>query len=292
MDVFVSSRKRISNDSAADLLSCLYYFHHSPFFPSRYSSRSFVAPNESLSTVFTFSRWFGPGRIGREFRPRHAVLTLHVWLLHKRLLVDSYDQSAALKVDEELFSILWDDTTCRIRQTGVMELAVNKNLMQVQQYTFLHLTHYDHVYTQFLDQPAERLKELRNLVWHHWLLRDPDGEKRTDHLDRICWYIDANYRNILHEWPDEYYRSSRVAWVDLPDFTNIRKADHNHHTNEDDKADDDDDGGSSGSLFLPERPLHPDDVLPHPWLRNITNRGVEYYWNPNTGESTWERPTQ
>lgn len=216
------------------------------------------------------SRWFGPGRVGREFRPRHAVLTLHIWLLHKRLLADEYDKDTALAVDEELFNILWDDTTCRIRQAGVYELSVNKHLMQVQQYTFLHLTHYDHCYTEFLDKPEARLKELREIVWHHWFMSDPAVEHRTDHLDRICWYIDANYRNMMHELPDEYYRESRVAWVDLPDLTNMRDSD--------------------GTTLLPENPIHEDDVLPQPWLRNITNRGAEYYWNPETGASAWERP--
>ena len=84
-------------------------------------------------------RWYGPARVKREFRPRHAVLTLHVWLLHKRLLADQYDHDNALTIDEEMFNILWDDSLCRIRQTGAMELAVNKHLQKVQQYTFLHL---------------------------------------------------------------------------------------------------------------------------------------------------------
>jgi len=215
-------------------------------------------------------RWYGPARVKREFRPRHAVLTLHVWLLHKRLLADQYDHDNALTIDEEMFNILWDDSLCRIRQTGAMELAVNKHLQKVQQYTFLHLTHYDHCYTpEFLENPALRLDELRKLVWHHWFLRDPDLEKRYDHLDRIAWYIDANYRNVMHHWPDEYYRQARVQWVDLPDFGGMRDAD---------------------GVLLEERPVHPDDVLPKPWLRHITIRGVEYYWNPETRESTWDRP--
>ena len=149
------------------------------------------------------------------------MLTMHIWLLHKRLIADQSDHDIALKVDEELFNILWDDTTCRIRQAGVNELAVNKELMKVQQYTFLHLTHYDHAFTEFLDKPVERLEELRKIIGHHIFVRDPAVKHRNDHLDRIAWYIDANYRNIMHELPDEYYRESRVKWVVLPDFTNI-----------------------------------------------------------------------
>jgi cytochrome b pre-mRNA-processing protein 3 len=235
--------------------------------------------NGVILFVFLFSsfllllfsrRWYGPGRIGRDFRPRHAMLTMHVWFLHKRLLADTYDTETALSIDEEFFTIFWDDTTSRIRKAGVTEMAVNKMLMQVQQYTFLHLTHYDHIYSQFLDKPEERLIELRKLVAHHIFVRDPKYEQSTDHLDRIAWYIDMNYRNIMLVWPDAYYREARVQWVDCPDFTNIR---------------------DEHGRILPNIPVDPEDLLPEPWLRNITRRGDEYYWNPITRESRWIRPT-
>lgn len=214
-------------------------------------------------------RWFGPGRIARDFRSRHSLITMHIWFLHKRLIADAVDRELALMIQEELFNILWDDTTCRIRQQGVGELLVNKHLLQVQQYTFLHLTHYDHAYTEFLNKPAERLKELRKIVWQHILVRDEEAEHRNDHLDRLAWYVEANYQNIMMDWPDQYYREARVAWVDLPDFSSMVDA---------------------NGEPMEEKPLHPDDVLPSPWQRNITMRGVEYYWNPATMKSTWTRP--
>lgn len=213
--------------------------------------------------------WFGPGRIPRNFRHRHAMLTMHIWFLHKRLILDKIDEDNALMIQEELFNTLWEDTTHRIRKEGVRELLVNKSLMQVQQYTFLHLTNYDHIYTEFLDKPTERLKELRKLVWQHIFVRDEGMKARTDHLDRIAWYIEANYQNIVMEWPDAYYRKGRVAWVNLPDFSNLK-----------------DENGN----ILPENRVHPDDVLPDPWERNITIKGEEYYYRTDTRESSWSRP--
>jgi cytochrome b pre-mRNA-processing protein 3 len=234
---------------------------------------------------------------------------MHIWFLHKRLIHDAHDLDAALMVQEELFNILWDDTTSRIRQTGTSELLVNKHLMQVQQYTVLHLTHYDHAFTDFyLQRPLERMKELRTLVSYH-IFRDPsmiatdpasasssssppsaDGpnanDERTDSaaspsissnsstvstdlLDRYAWYLEANYQNIMLHWPDAHYREGRVAWVNLPDFSHVKD--------------------SRGEL-LPDSPVNPDDALPSPWLTNITRRGVDYYWNPETRQSRWERP--
>jgi hypothetical protein len=209
------------------------------------------------------------------------------------------DRDNALLVQEELFNILWDDTVCRIRQTGTNELLVNKLLMQVQQYTFMHLTHYDQAYTShYLQHPLERMKELRHLVSLHVVREQPSQSQQVpslssssstgatedsnpppssaavpnvDQIDRLAWYIEANYQNIMLDWPDPYYREGRVQWVDLPSFEGMR------------------DPQTGDPLPVPS--LHPDDVLPHPWLFNITRRGDAYYWNPETRESTWERPT-
>ena len=219
------------------------------------------------------SRWFGPGRIDRGFRSYQALLTMHIWFLHKRLIGDQEDPHQAALIQEELFDIFWTDSTNRMRAHGVNELLINKNLKTVQQYTFMHLFHYDHCYTELLDSPRDRLDELKNLVLTHILLLNPDDQKaldlHEDHAERIAWYIEAQYQNIVHDLPDSFYRKARIAWVDLPDFSNLK------------------DG--SGRI-LEEIPIDSDDILPKNWLRNIANDGTYYYWNEKTRKSQWERP--
>ena len=254
------------------------------------------------------SLWFGPGRIPRDFRNRHALLTMHLWFLHKRLISDTHDTPWALAIQEELFAIFWDDTTCRVRQEGINELLVSKNVTQVQQYTWLHLTHYDHIYTELLNKPNERWQELQRLIARHILidrqdiakskeyhqkrnhnnisvdqeqtnelLDDPNtlvASKLPSQLDRIAWYIDLQYQNIVLDWPDVDYRDGRVVWTNLPDFTNMTTI-----------------GKDGCPHLLPIQPVHDDDVVPEPWRRNITLKGQDYYWNTETDESSWERPT-
>jgi cytochrome b pre-mRNA-processing protein 3 len=240
-------------------------------------------------------RWYGPGRIPRDFRHRHAVLTMHVWFLHKRLISDQVDAPTARLVQGELFKALWDDTVCRIRQLGVRELSLSKHLKQVTEYTLSHLTSYDKVYTDFLDKPGRRIQALRKIVWRHILVRSVDSTKDEglfdensiismkdmNQLNRITWYIEANYQNILMDLPDTYYRQGRIAWVDLPDFTNAQE-----ENGEEDEGEADCPTVSASTSAA----LHPDDVLPAPWLKNVTLKGIDYYWNPETMESTWERP--
>lgn len=278
------------------------------------------------------SRWYGPGRIPRNFRSRHAMVTMHLWFLHKRLIASntrgsgSLSSDQALQVQEELFEIFWNDTLCRIRAEGVREMAVNKSLLKVQQYSFLHLFHYDHIYqalassqshldprqeeenTAEAEQPPRtppppvttdrdddddedddemdplsvldptldltkvenRIAELKKLIWMHILVRDPQAKDSDDYLERLAWYIEAQYQNILVDWPSRYVSQARIGWVDLPDFSHLKD---NH------------------GRTMEERLLHPDDVVPKPWLVNITLRGQTYYWNTETRKSQWEKPT-
>jgi cytochrome b pre-mRNA-processing protein 3 len=218
-------------------------------------------------------RWFGPGRISKDFRSFQALVTMHVWFLHKRLISDGGDPHMAALIQEELFDILWTDTTCRMRSHGVNEWLMNKNLKTVQQYTFMHCFHYDHCYTELLDKPKERFDELKDLVMAHILLLSPDDEKahalHNDQAERIAWYIEAQYQNIAHDLPEESYRNGRVAWVDLPDFSDLKDGKGN---------------------ILEEHPIDPDEVLPSDWVRNVANDGTYYYWNLKTREATWDRP--
>lgn len=227
----------------------------------------------SILWPLSFSRWFGPGRIDRDFRSYQALLTMHIWFLHKRLIMDNEDPHRAALIQEELFDIFWTDSSNRMRAHGVNELLINKNLKTVQQYTFMHLFHYDHCYTELLDSPKERLEELKSLVLTHILLISPDDQKalelHDDHAERIAWYIETQYQNIVHDLPDELYRKARIAWVDLPDFSKLKDA--------------------SGKE-IGDQPINAEDVLPKNWVRNIANDGTYYYWNEVTRQAQWERP--
>lgn len=211
--------------------------------------------------------WFGPGRIERVFRPRHAILTMHIWFLHKRLIEDKVDPHFSLMVQEELFDILWYDTTVRIRAEGVNELTVNKHLKDVQQVTFAHLCHYDHAYQEFAEDDAERMRELKELVWMHVMNRDEEAS--PDVVERLALYIDMQYKNIVQQLPHEYFRQGRIPWTNIPDFKGVRDVKGN---------------------VLEDVPCHEDDVLPEGWQKGLTNSGDAYYWNAALNTSSWEKP--
>lgn len=223
-----------------------------------------------LSSYFLYSRWYGPGHVGRDFRARHAILTMHLWFLHKRLISTdkvAADNHSALLVQEELFDIFWDDTQKRIREQGVAEMTVGKHLNDVQQYTFQHLTHYDHAFTEFELKPKARFEELCGILWVHVLQREDDF--CSDQVQRMAYYIDTQYNNIMNRLPETYWTEGRLAWVDIPDFTKLR---------------------DNKGKILPEVPLDPYDLLPEGWYKALSNAGEAYYWNPEERTAQWQRP--
>jgi len=241
-------------------------------------------------------RWYGAGRIGRDFRYYQAILTMHIWFLHKRLLANEADQHNAALIQEELFDILWIDSSNRMRAHGVNEMLINKNLKKVQQYSFMHMFHYDHCYTgDLLENPADRLEALKMTIKTHILLlpslsHESDDEsdayngndepvdeetlekhlEHDDQAERIAWYIETQFQNIIHDLPDSFFRKARIAWVDLPSFDRMID-------------------GNTGKE-LPKQTVDPEDALPLDWTKSIANDGSYYYWNLKTREALWERP--
>lgn len=128
----------------------------------------------------------------------------------------------------------------------------------------MHLFSYDFCYTELLDDAATRHDELKHLVQTHILLLNPEDQKALAHHDdlasRIAWYVETNYQNVVHDLPEAFFQKARIAWVNLPDFSD-------------------------------ENPIDMEDVLPPNWIRNIANDGTYYYWNEETRDAQWERPT-
>jgi len=225
---------------------------------------------------------------------------MHIWFLHKRLVGDEDDPHNAALIQEELFDILWIDSSNRMRAHGVNEMLINKNLQKVQQYTFMHMFHYDHCYTgDLLDNPTDRLDALKMTIKTHILLlpslsnddnedeHDNDNDNgnhesadeellqkhiaHDDQAERLAWYIETQFQNIIHDLPDSFFRKARIAWVDLPSFDHMID-------------------GTTGKELPKQIIDDPEDVLPLDWTKSIANDGSYYYWNLKTREAQWDRP--
>lgn len=64
---------------------------------------------------------FSGGLIPEDFRSKHTLLLLHIWMVHKRLIQEG---NPGMSTQECLFDELWEDTCGRIRLAGIPELSV------------------------------------------------------------------------------------------------------------------------------------------------------------------------
>lgn len=143
----------------------------------------------------------------KAFRPRHALVFAHVWLVHRAFeTVGASTKRARGLLQEELFDELWEDTQERIRVEGVAEISVNKHLTDVQKYSFQAALEYDDASAR---TGADRRDALGAAVWRHVYLAKEDAEE--DKCLAVADYLLARLdSNILAEQPDE------VDWRGAP----------------------------------------------------------------------------
>lgn len=123
--------------------------------------------------------WTRHGRVEDDFRPRHALIMAHVWMVHRRL----HDANSKL-LQEAVFDELWEDTTRRVRGTGVPELMVNKHLTDVQKYSFAAAIEYDTAL-----QADDKTDHLAAAVWRHVFLAKEDDKITVEHCNDVATYM-------------------------------------------------------------------------------------------------------
>lgn len=94
-----------------------------------------------------------------DFRGQQALLVLHVWLVHKRLLEEG---TLGKILQEQLFDRMWEDAIVRLRHQQVSELTVNKYLKEVQQFGFSACIAYDDCLNTSTTKPGTK-KQLPGL---------------------------------------------------------------------------------------------------------------------------------
>lgn len=189
----------------------------------------------------------------RSFRAQQALLMVHVWMVHRRLALES---EAGKIMQELLFDRLWEETVVRMRYQDISELTVNKNLAQVQQICFNSCIAYD-----------KGLKHgpnvLQTAVAQHLLENEtPEGLRIASIMAE---YMKRELKK-LEKVDGKYIMVGTIPWSALPE-TNV-------NTN----FENDDDVVLIGQRF-------------GNWRSALDNRGKLYYWNMTTRYSVWRQPT-
>lgn len=224
--------------------------------------------------------WYGPNKVETDFKPQHAMLSMHVWFIHRRLLAANDDGKGEsgnfnLMIQEELFDIFWNDTKSRIRAAGVHELTVNKHLKDAQQATFLHCTQFDHAFNDSGDDKLQRFEIICDAVWKHILGGMDDVDE--DLIRRLGAYVEYQLDNVVFKLPDAYFEEGRIGWGNVPDLSKF-----DTETNDDANKD-----GNEGNKT---KFLSGLKFLDNDWVQVLTDAGTPYYWNTSSQRVQWQKP--
>ncbi len=166
--------------------------------------------------------------IPEDFRSKHSILVVHLWIIHKRLLQEG---KRGQFLQECLFDTFWEDSSNRIRELGVNELQVNKMLSQVQGFTFKTCLEFDHALMK--TEEAEVLEELGGALWRSVYSRSEDinpehiMDMRREHLFVSKMSSEDIMRGHV-EWS-----VSSPPWVAIGDEVKASHESHEKHESHD-----------------------------------------------------------
>ncbi|CAM9938648.1 unnamed protein product, partial [Phaeothamnion confervicola] len=155
--------------------------------------------------------WHRGGQIGDDFRSRHALLSAHVWVMHKRLILEGAEGQ---RLQETLFDELWNETTRRLRSVGIGELSVNKYLEEVQQYSFGAMVAYDDAMDVLPGYDAGGGFALANAVRLNIYMRD-GADMSAQQAAAMAAYMRHELVTLL-ELPRDAVLEGRVAFGEPP----------------------------------------------------------------------------
>lgn len=160
--------------------------------------------------------WYSRGLIGGEFRSKHTVMLLHIWMVHKRLLVKDLG-SEGPRIQESLFDEFWDDTSDRIRQVGVPEISVNKYLSEVQGYSFKTCVELDACLAKYggndTTNEDDLLDSMGGVLWRSAYARR--NEIEVDHVLELAKYVREN-QQMVQSLSKEVIQEGVIKWGDIP----------------------------------------------------------------------------
>lgn len=190
-----------------------------------------------------------------DFTTEHALMTLHIWMLHCRFKVD-YDGSGLFcgrRMQEQTFERFWEDCTLKIRNVGVPEMRMNKQLENMQKVAFRDMQSYDSAIIVDDDDDME----LSAALWNNVFKGDPDVE--TDKVLMLADYTRREVFNLLQIPAEDFYHGW-ISWGPVVGET------------EEDRL------ARQRSLFEGE------------WREGIHVDGRMYFYHTTTREKQWEVP--
>lgn len=203
------------------------------------------------------NKWFTELALPHTWITEHCLLALHVWIFHNRFKVD-YNVPGEFngrRLQEEIFQKFWDDTIKRIRNAGVSEMSVTRQLEHVQKLTFDDFFTYDAAIKVENDDNME----LAAALWKG-VFREADNAN-TEAVIKLADYTKREVFNILLQPPEDVYR----GWITWGPIVGESEA---------------------------ERLERQRSMLSGEWREGIALNGRLFFYHTTTHERRWDPPTE
>jgi len=188
-----------------------------------------------------------------KFLTRHQLISVHVWIVNKRLLQEG--TKAAKKLQAEVFDTLWENTERRVRNAGVAETSLSKSMAEIQKISFGAMVSYD-IGLKIKDDDDF---ELSSAVWRN--LFASRENVTDDKVIRVAKWMRAEV-NRVSSIPFDVIEEGQLDFT-LPEGVEVTDQDKTLSVNK----------GLDGE-----------------WRRALAVSGQYYWWNVKTRESTWDNP--
>lgn len=228
----------------------------------------------------------------KTFMSEHFLVAMHVWIvqrcllrpeletslpaepppgftpsaLDKLALKHAYDKDYCQDVQQMMFDTFWEDSKRKLRGSGVLELSINKYLLQVQETTFSAMCSWDESLRLASEADAALAAGSVGADEHAKLVAEAD-----DIMDGAIW------RSLLQRQESERAGAAAVEVREYmkAELGRVRDLDR-------------------GALVLGRvawgSPLAGFDTSLGSWRRTYSESGAVYWWNKETRETSWEDP--
>lgn len=211
-------------------------------------------------------KWHTDGLVARDFRGQHSLMTTHVWMVHKKLLMHGDE---GRRIQEALFDVFWDDTFDRIKAAGVHELSLNKRLSEVQGFSFKQCIEFDNALTK--KNEDEIVEDIAGALWRATYNRK-ELPVEPDHVLEFARYVREVQLNILNQ-PIETIKAGVVHWGDIPWQLNGKYKKDKH------------------GAFPGQNKQASQGITEEEWHLAVDRDGRDYYWNAKTAQVCWKKPS-
>ena len=165
---------------------------------------------------------------------------------------------------------------------------VNKNLKDVQKYTFASLVSYDHSQT-FVSDSSKILDELGGALWRE--VYRHNEKLSVDHVMRLAKYV-VREMDMIQGLEADVFIMGRIPWGDAPEWDDVIGENGEIVTYSEELMKEESEKDTKKILEDGGVVVEDDADLPGRWKTALTEGGKVYYWNEETRKSSWERPTE